>query len=74
MDVRAVLARDHHRAAALSIAEAGGHRVQRDLLIRQLRAEDPATWTYAVLAAAVGCSPELAAFVCKSAPVSGNLP
>lgn len=68
MDVRAALAREHHRAAAASNEEAGDHRAQRDRLIRQLRAEDPVTWTYAALAAAIGCSPELAAYVIKNVP------
>jgi len=66
VDVRAALARDHHRAAANSSEEAGRHRAQRDRLIRQLRAEDPVTWTYSALAAPVGCSPELVAFVVKN--------
>ena len=66
MDVRAALARDHHIAAARSSGEADRHRAQRDRLVRQLRAEDPATWSYAALARAVGCSPELIAFIVKN--------
>lgn len=74
MDVRAALARDHHRAAAASTGEAGEHRAERDRLIRQLRAEDPVTWTYAALAAAIGCSPELAAYAVKNAPAGEGPP
>lgn len=37
----------------------------RDRLIRQLRAEDPAAWTYPALANAVGVSPELIAAIVK---------
>lgn len=65
MDVRAQQAREHHQAASGLGEQAARHRRQRDRLIRQLRAEDPRRWTYAALAAAVGCSPELAAFVVK---------
>jgi AraC-like DNA-binding protein len=66
VDVRAALARDHHRAAGQSGEEADQHRVQRDQLVRQLRREDPDTWTYSALAKAVGCSPELVAVIVKS--------
>ena len=66
MDERARLARDFHQAAAASMEEAGEHRAQRDRLIRELRAGDPAKWTYVALAAEVGCSPELAAYVCRN--------
>lgn len=65
MDVRAQQAREHHRLAAEDEQRAGDHRAQRDRLIRQLRAEDPEIWTYAALAKAVGCSPELAAHIVK---------
>jgi AraC-like DNA-binding protein len=65
MDVRAALARDHHRAAAQSGEQADQHRVQRDQLVRQLRKEDPETWTYLALAKVVGCSPELVAVIVK---------
>lgn len=64
-DVRAQQAREYHRLAAEDEQRAGEHRAQRDRLIRQLRAEDPERWTYAVLASAVGCSPELAAHIVK---------
>lgn len=65
-DARASQARQHHRSAAVSEKEAAAHRAARDRLICQLRAEDPARWTYAALAAAVGCSPELVAHVVKA--------
>ncbi len=68
MDVRAALARDHHQAATDAGSEADQHRAQRDQLVRQLRREDPDQWTYKALAAAVGCSPELIAFIVKSSP------
>lgn len=65
-DVRAAAAREHHRAAADAGREADQHRQQRDDLIRRLRAEDPARWTYGQLAKAVGCSPELIAHIVKT--------
>ncbi len=34
-------------------------------LIRELRSDDPAKWTYVALAKAVGCSPELIAAIIK---------
>lgn len=61
-DARATLAREEHRLAGQC---AGQHRAVRDRLIRELRAENPARWTYPVLAEAVGCSPELVAAVVK---------
>ncbi len=68
MDARAALARQYHQASINSGEEAGQHRAQRDQLIRQLRAEDPLTWTYDALAKAVGCSPELIAYIVKNVP------
>lgn len=62
-DVRAQQAGEHHRAAADSSAEADQHRMLRNQLVRQLRAEDTERWTYPALAAAVGCSPELIAAI-----------
>lgn len=38
-------------------------REQRDELIRRVRADDERHWTYARLAAEVGCSPELIAYI-----------
>lgn len=64
-DSRAASAREHHRLAAEDEERAASHRFQRDLLIIALRRDDPARWTYKALADAVGCSPELAAHVCK---------
>lgn len=60
MDIRAQQAREAHQAASRAVAEAAQHRTRRDQLIRALRAEDPVRWTYRALAAAVGCSEELA--------------
>lgn len=65
MDSRAAAAREHHRAAAAAEQDADRHRQARDNLIRALRTEDPALWTYPRLAAEVGCSPELIAAVVK---------
>lgn len=47
---------------------AARHRQQRDRLIRQLRDEDPRAWTYPALAAGVGCSAELIAYILKRKP------
>ncbi len=67
-DARAQQAREHHEAAAASVDEAAQHRAQRDQLVRQLRAEDPATWTQGTLAKAVGCSAELIAVIVRQSP------
>jgi Mitochondrial ribosomal protein subunit L20 len=65
-DIRAQQAREHHRRSRALAGEAARHREQRDRLIRQLRAGDPERWTYPALARAVGCSPELIAYVVKN--------
>lgn len=65
MDVRLALARDLHRSAKRQVELARRDRRQRDRLVRELRAEDPG-WTYESLAHAVGCSPELIAFIVKN--------
>ncbi len=64
-DARAVHAREAHRLAGDAERLAAQHRAQRDRLVRQLRAEDPARWSYTALAAAVGGSPELIAAIVK---------
>lgn len=64
-DARAQQAREHHRAALSALDSAARHREQRDELVRQLRRDDPARWTYPALAKAVGCSPELIAVIVK---------
>jgi hypothetical protein len=64
-DARAVQAREAHRLAGDAERLAAQHRAQRNRLVRQLRAEDPARWSYTALAAAVGCSPELIAAIVK---------
>ena len=66
MDIRAATAREENRLAAEDERSAGLHREKRDRLVRQLRAEDPGRWTYPALAKAVGCSPELIAYIVKS--------
>lgn len=68
MDIRAQQAREHNREAASHERQAASHRDQRDRLVRQLRADDPKRWTYPALAAAVGCSPELIAYIIKNPP------
>jgi AraC-like DNA-binding protein len=65
VDIRAQQAREHHRESEGASGLAARHRAQRDALIRQLRAEDPKRWTYPALASAVGCSPELVAYIIK---------
>lgn len=64
-DIRAQQAREHHQQAAELGEQADRHREQRDQLVRRLRADDPKRWTYPALAAAVGCSPELIAYIIK---------
>lgn len=66
MDIRASQAREHHRLGAEASHLAAIHRERRDVAVRQLRAEDPARWTYLALARAVGCSPELIAHIIKA--------
>lgn len=72
MDVRAALARDYHRSAARMGELARRDRYQRDRLVRELRAKDPAMWTYEALARTIGFSPELAAHICKNEPSAGE--
>jgi hypothetical protein len=64
-DARAARARELHRKAAEADAVAARHRAERDRLIRQLRDDDPARWSYGALAKAIGCSRELVALVLK---------
>lgn len=66
MDARAQQAREHHEAAARSLAEAERHRAQRDELVRSLRRDDPRAWSYSALAKAVGCSRELIAVILRA--------
>lgn len=66
MEPLAQQAREHHRESAKAGDLAARHREQRDHLVRQLRAADPARWTYAALAKAVDCSPELIAYIVKT--------
>ena len=58
-DPRAVSAREAHRLAGVAASRAADQRARRDRLVRELRDEDAALWTYARLAATVGCSTEL---------------
>ncbi|AII28181.1 hypothetical protein VC74_gp89 [Mycobacterium phage Sparky] len=66
MDARAQQAREHHRKAGDASRVAEQHRAQRDELIRSLWATERDRWTYAKLAKAVGCSPELIAKIISS--------
>lgn len=63
MDIRVQQAREHHARSLERAAEAGREREQRDRLIRQVRDDDPARWSYGALAKAVGCSRELVAYI-----------
>lgn len=65
---RIALARQAHEASLRSEKEASRYRQQRDELIRSVRAEDPKKWKYATLAKAIGCSPELIAYIMKNTP------
>jgi hypothetical protein len=67
MDIRAQQAREHHRESNGLTSQASRHRQQRDQLVRQLRADDPGAWSYTALAKAVGCSPELIAYIIRTA-------
>jgi hypothetical protein len=67
MDVRAAQAREHHRQAGSHDGVAARHRAQRDQLVRALRREDP-TPSYRMLAATVGCSPQLIAHIIRTTP------
>jgi len=64
-DPRAARARELHRKAAEADELAARYRLERDRLILRLRAEDPASWSYTVMASALGCSRELVALVCR---------
>ncbi len=68
MDIRVQQAREHHRESNRHGEISAQHRDQRDALVRSLRSEDPETWTYPALAKAVGCSPELIAYIVKQQP------
>jgi AraC-like DNA-binding protein len=65
-DPRLLLARDAHASAHGHDQAARDRRDTRDAVVRELRAEDPKTWTLSRLAAAVGCSKELIAYILKT--------
>lgn len=69
-DARAQQAREEHAASLAALDDAARHRQRRDELVRSLRREDPGTWSYGVLAKAVGCSPELIAVIVKAEPAA----
>lgn len=64
-DPRAARARELHRKAAEADEVAARYRRERDRLVHQLRAEDPARWSYSAIADALGCSRELVALVAR---------
>lgn len=64
-DPRAARARELHRKAAQADEVAARYRRERDRLVLQLRAEDPARWSYSAIAEALGCSRELVALVTR---------
>lgn len=68
-DIRAQQAREHHRHSKDSERLAEQHRSARNALVRALRADDPAVWTYRALAGAVGCTEELIAAI-----IQGRVP
>lgn len=49
----------HHKAGLALDGDAAKARAKRNRLVKRLRESDPKRWTYAELAAGVGCSPEL---------------
>jgi len=59
-------AREHHRLSQDASRIAQQHRRKRDQLIKALWETDRNNWTYAKLAKAVNCSPELIAKIIKS--------
>ena len=65
MDITVQQAREHHARSLEKEAEAGREREMRDRLIRRVREGDPKRWSYGALARAVGCSPELIAYIVK---------
>ena len=65
-DVRASQARKAHAASLRAMDRAAAERAKRDALVRALRRDDPDTWSYGRLARAVGCSPELIAYICRT--------
>lgn len=71
-DPRAARARELHRKAADADRVAAQFRAERDRLILQLRAEDPVRWSYSAVAAALGCSRELVALVCRRSARDGD--
>ncbi|MER7298631.1 hypothetical protein ABTX24_03185 [Nocardioides sp. NPDC127514] len=64
-DPRAARARELHRKALEADELAASYRAERDRIIHRLRDEDPARWTYAALARALGVSRELIALVTR---------
>jgi hypothetical protein len=58
-------ARMHQRALIEHRAKASEHQAARDRVIHQLRAANPARWTYAAIAEAVGLKPENVVYILR---------
>lgn len=71
-DPRGERARDAHAMATANDSISRGYRDARDALVRELRAEDPGKWTLSALAAEVGCSKELIAYILKTEDRDGG--
>jgi len=65
-DLRATRARQLHRAVSDLTAQRSTAVAERNAIVLALRAEDPSRWSYAALAAAVGCSRELIANIVQA--------
>jgi hypothetical protein len=67
-DYRVEQARDYHAEARALDQRAHAYRRMRNTLVRTLRTGDPEKWTLSALAAEVGCSKELIAFILRPVP------
>lgn len=64
-DIRAQAAREHHLASLKITSEAARHRQMRNMLVCQLRREDPVRWTYRRLALLLSVSQEMIAKILR---------
>jgi hypothetical protein len=62
-DQRVAMARVANHQTVTLCQQYNEARELRNELIRELRTENPRTWTYAALAEAVDCTPELVAAI-----------
>ena len=65
-NTRLVMAQRAHDLANSSDRQAARYREQRDRAIREIWENERESWTYAKLAARIGCSPELIAHIVKN--------